>query len=166
MKKIIYILSLFILISSCKTKQENTLSDDYLPKNEQQLVVYDLSNLFSIQEKDSLTKRILDYEKTTTNEIAIATFDSVPKNTTALKYATDIADKWRIGKKKTNNGLLILISKYDRKMSIATGLGTEKILTDSICEEIIDKTIIPHFIESEYYKGVGSGLDSIITKWK
>ncbi len=166
MKKTLYILSLIILISSCKSKKEDTSNYKYLPQNEQQSVVYDLSNLFSTQEKDSLIKRILDYEKATTNQIAIAAFDSIPKNTTVLRYATDIAHTWGIGTIETNNGLLILISKYDREMSIATGLGTEKILTDSICRKIIDKTIIPHFKEGNYYKGVNSGLDSIIVKWK
>ena len=153
-------------MSSCKTEQENTLSENYLPINEQQLVVYDMSNLFSSVEKDSLSKRIFDYEKATTNQIAIAAFDSIPKNATAIRYATDIAHTWGIGRRETNNGLLILISKYDRKMAIATGSGTEKILTDSICKNIIDKTIVPLFKEGNYYKGVNTGLDSIIVKWK
>lgn len=155
-----------MFLSSCKTKKEDSSTYNYLPQNEQQSVVYDLSNLFATQEKDSLTKRILDYEKATTNQIAIATFDSIPKNTTNLRYATDLAQKWGIGRAETNNGLLILISRYDREMSIATGLGTEKILTNLICNKIIDSTIIPHFKESEYYEGVNIGLDSIIAKWK
>ena len=166
MRKFLYILSLLIFISTCKYKKEDTSSYNYLPHNEQQSVVYDLSNLFSTLEKDSLTKRILDYEKSTTNQIAIATFDSIPKNTTVLRYATDIAHNWGVGRADTNNGLLILISRYDRKMAIATGIGTEKILTDAICKNIIDKTIIPHFKEGDYYEGVNSGLDSIIFKWK
>lgn len=168
MKKVLYILSLIIFFSSCKLKKEDASSYNYAPYNEQQSVVYDLSNLFSTKEKDSLTKRIIDYEKATTNEIAIATFDSIPKNTTTLRYATDIAQKWGIGKMDTNNdnGLLILISRFDRQMAIATGLGTENILTDSICNKIIDKTIIPHFKKGNYYEGVNSGLDSIIKTWK
>lgn len=166
MRKTLYILLISLFISSCKFNREDASSYNYVPYNEQQSVVYDLSNLFSTQEKDSLTKRILDYEKATTNEIAIATFDSIPKNTTTLRYATDIAQKWGIGKMDSNNGLLILISRFDRKMSIATGLGTENILTDSICRKIIDKTIIPHFKEVDYYEGVNSGLDSIIAKWR
>ncbi len=166
MRKVLYILSFLLLLSSCKTKKEDTSTYNYLPQNEQQSVVYDLSNLFSTKEKDSLTKRILNYEKVTTNQIAIATFDSIPKNTTTLRYATDIANYWGVGTKETNNGLLILISRYDREMSIATGLGTEKILTDLICSKIIDRTIIPHFKQDKYYNGVNSGLDSIIAKWK
>ncbi|MBT0606687.1 TPM domain-containing protein [Aequorivita echinoideorum] len=50
-------------------------------------------------------------------------------------------------------------------MSKITGYGAEKILTDSICNYIIDNVMIPLFKEDKYYKGIDRGVDAVIEKW-
>ena len=52
-----------------------------------------------------------------------------------------------------------------KKIAIVTGIGTEKMVTDSIALSIIKKTIIPKFRDSLYFEGVNVGLDSIFMKW-
>ena len=94
-----------------------------------------MASVFTVSEKQHLTNKIITYEVQTTNEIAILTVDSISPYQEPLKYATDVANFWQIGKKKPNNGLLLLFSMTDRKMAIATSNGTEKILTDEICQE-------------------------------
>lgn len=154
---IIYLIFVFIL-SSCKTNTNDspTLS---------QAVVQDYALLFSNSEKDSLTQKIINYEAHSTNEVCIYTIDSLPKNTKAIDHATTIANTLGVGKKEKNNGLLILISKNDRQVAIATGKSTEEILTDYMCKIIIDSTIVPKFKKGEYFYGINNALDSIIKKW-
>ncbi|WP_299549345.1 YgcG family protein [Seonamhaeicola sp.] len=159
MKKFLLFISLFTLIYSCKTNSQNTLEFN-------QKVVQDNALLFSKEEVLSLTNKIIDYEATSTNEICIYTLDSLPKNFTALQYATKVANQFGVGKKEKDNGLLILVSKYDRQISIATGYGTEKILTDDYCKGIIDNIIVPEFKNGLYYQGIDKVLDSIIKDWK
>ena len=90
---------------------------------------------------------------------------AIPKDEKIQMYATRLGQQLGVGKKDKNNGLLILIAPNDRQVSIATGYGTEKILTDYICKVIIDSTMIPKFKNQDYYGGVNSALDSIIAKW-
>lgn len=52
-----------------------------------------------------------------------------------------------------------------KKNGIATGKSTEKTITDSMCENIINNTIIPKFKDKTYYEGIENAIDSIIKKW-
>lgn len=151
-----------IFVFSCKT-EKNTSA--LLPKNVNQDVVYDLSHIFSKSEALLLKQKIIDYERASTNEIAILTVDSITPYNNIQKFGTDVANLWGVGKKDSNNGLLIVICKPCRNVSICTGYGTEKILTDSICKVIIDSTLVPSFKKEAYYNGVKNALDSIISKW-
>ncbi len=160
MKKSFLFLCFWIIIfSSCKTNNH-----DISKLN--QAVVQDYALLFSDSEQDALTKKIIDYEAISTNEICIYTIDSLPKNTNALYHATQIAEGLGIGKKEKDNGLLILVSKLDRNVTIATGKGTEKIITDKVSKMIIDSTMIPEFKIGNYFNGVDNALDRIIEKWE
>jgi len=52
-----------------------------------------------------------------------------------------------------------------RKIRISTGYGTENILTDEICQKIIDEKIIPEFKKGNYYEGIEIGIIELIDKW-
>ncbi|HIC32308.1 MAG TPA: TPM domain-containing protein [Flavobacteriaceae bacterium] len=157
MKYLIFVLA-FIFCFSCKTKPQQASKHN-------QAVIQDYANVLSTVEEDSLTNFILNYEKLTTNEICVMTIDSLPENTKALRYATDIAQNLGVGKADKNNGLLLLIAKSDRQVAFATGYSTETVLTDSICYHLIKSTLIPNFKNQMYYQGVRQVLDSVKTKW-
>jgi len=159
MKKYSLFLIVIALIVSCKeTKplvatQQNTFT----------AIVNDFSTIFTQTQRDSLKNKILEFEKKTTNEIAIITLDSIRGNMAI--FSTNLAEEIGIGKKDKNNGLLILFVKPLRKVRITTGLGTEKTLTDSVCQDIIDTKMIPEFQKGNFYQGIDTALDEIILKW-
>lgn len=159
MKNNLFIITLLTVLVSCKTKTNSTTL-----KN--QAVVQDYANFFSKEQKGSLTSKIINYEASSSNEICVYTLDSIPNTSSAHLYATLLANRLGVGKKEKNNGVLVLISKYDREIAIATGLETEKFLTDYKCKIIIDSTIVPKFKKNEFYKGMNNAIDSIITMWK
>jgi len=76
-------------------------------------------------------------------------------------YAAEWAHKWGIGQKKEDNGVLILVAKNDRKITIATGYGVEEKLTDFTCKTIIDQIITPEFKNGSYYRGLNNGTTAI-----
>jgi uncharacterized protein len=159
MKKLSLFLCFWIIIfASCKTNTNNSSTFN-------EAVVQDYAQIFSDSEKEALTQKIINYELVSTNEICIYTIDSLPKNTKALYHAIKIGEELGVGKKEKDNGLLILISKYDRQIAIATGNGTEKIITDYVNKIIIDSTIVPEFKKGQYFYGIDKALDSIIRKW-
>ncbi|MGB6268314.1 MAG: TPM domain-containing protein [Olleya sp.] len=152
------LLLVFVSLISCKNaKQNDTLIN--------QDVVQDYADLFSIKEEDFISKIIIDYENTSTNQICVYVIDSIPTSDNPVVYATKIANNLGVGQKEKDNGLLLLIAKNDRQVAFATGYGTEKILTDSICKRLIDSTLIPSFKEGDYFEGVVKVLDSVKTKW-
>jgi len=166
MKKLILV---FVFLISCNSKKNTQLQTDFnytnLPQNKEQFIINDYSNLFTKPQKNSLTKKLYNYENTTTRQIVVVTVDSISPYTNIQKYATDIGQYWGVGQKEKDNGLVIVLSNKLRKIGIATGYGTEKILTDSICSKIIQNAMIPHFKNNEFYKGANAGIDSILAIW-
>lgn len=165
--KFIFRFILFIILfSNCKEKKADSLtSSSNSHENTRQHIIVDSTNMFTSFERDSLIQKILSYEKKTSNEIAILTIDSLPKNTDIQMYSTNVAKTWNIGKKEKDNGLLITISKFDKKVVFSTGSGTEETLTDQETKVIIDRVLVPQFRNENYYKGVTKSLDSIFLLW-
>jgi uncharacterized protein len=128
--------------------------------------VSDYEKIFNENQIAKLTKIIAYYEQKTTREIAIVSINSIEPYKNISDYSTDLANDWGIGKSETDNGLLILFSKNLREIRISTGSGTEQKLTDEICKNVIDKTIIPEFKNGEYYSGIESGLNELIKLWE
>ena len=157
----IIIISILVFFCSCKTEVKKQNIKPYLSQS----VVQDYALLFSKPETDSISKKIIDYKISSTNQICVYTLDSLPNNAKVLSFATELANKLEVGTKEKNNGLLILIAKNDRQVAIATGLGSEKTITDSISKIIISNTIIPHFKKNEFYNGIDNAIDSLISKW-
>ena len=77
------------------------------------------------------------------------------------QYAIRVADKWKIGRKKVDDGAILLIAKNDRAVRIEVGYGLEGALTDALSKRIIDGAIIPLFKQQDFYGGILSGVTQI-----
>jgi uncharacterized protein len=96
----------------------------------------------------------------------IVTIDSIKPYESIQRYATDLGEKWGIGSAEKNNGLAIVVCNPCKQIGIATGTGTELILTDEICKKVIEEKIIPEFKNGEFYNGIKKGVIELIEKWK
>lgn len=128
--------------------------------------VNDFENILNQDEITKLETLLLTYEKQTSNEIVIVTISETGNENNFDTYALSLAQKWAVGKKGKDNGLVIVISNQLRKIRICTGTGTAKILTDEICETILQETILPYFQNGEMYSGIENGINALIKKWK
>ncbi len=122
--------------------------------------VYDYAQLMSPQERRMLESKISKYYDSTSTQIVVATVNKV--NDDISLYATEWAHKWGIGQKDKGNGVFILVSKDDRKITIMAGYGVEYLLTDALSRRIIEDDIIPYFRKGQYYEGLSYGIDAII----
>ncbi len=129
-------------------------------------IINDYDSIFSPLQRKELSDIIYDYNIETTRQIVVVTIDSISPYSDIRKYATDLGNYWGVGDAKKNNGLTIVTCNTCRQIGIATGTGTELILTDEICKEVIDKTIIPEFKNGEFYSGIKKGVTELIAKWK
>jgi uncharacterized protein len=104
--------------------------------------VHDFANLLSPADRQALEKLSFDVDQKTTAEIVVVTVDSLEGQPIEV-YAHEILVNWGIGKRKTNNGVLLLVAPKERRVNISTGYGVEALLPDSLCGEIQDKHIVP-----------------------
>ncbi len=131
----------------------------------QGLIINDYDSILSPNQRQELSDLIYNYNIKTTRQIVIVTIDSISPYSDIVKYATDLSNYWGIGDSEKNNGLTIVICKPCRKIGIAAGTGTQIVLTNEICKEVLDKTIIPELKNGEYYKGIKNGVTALIEKW-
>jgi uncharacterized protein len=123
--------------------------------------VNDFAGMMSESEIASLENKISAFEKETSNEISVVTISSLEEDYID-NFAIELFGEWGIGKKDKDNGVLILVAKEDRNISIKVGYGLEGALTDSQSFWIIEKVMKPEFREEKYYNGIDRAVDNII----
>jgi len=139
-----------------------SFSQDALPeKPQKETSVYDYASLLTEIQKTQLEQKLIHYADTTSTQIVVVTIKSLEGHNINL-YAAEWAHKWGIGQEGKDNGLLFLIAKEDRKMSIQVGYGLEHLLTDAISRRIIELIIVPHFKVGNYYEGINAGTTSMM----
>ncbi|MGM1057536.1 MAG: TPM domain-containing protein [Bacteroidota bacterium] len=176
--KIILILILTLFLTSCKgsaqeIKDKNPTSEyDFSTiekfKNSKinGQIINDYDNVFNDAQEKELSDLLYNYELETTRQIVIVTVDNINLYSDTQKFAVDLGNYWGVGNSEKDNGLTIVLCKPCRQIGIATGLGTELILTNEICKKVIDKTIIPNFKNEEYFIGIKNGVTELIEEWK
>jgi uncharacterized protein len=156
MRKILLILTVFF--SFCASAQiEKIIST---PPNPPKLV-NDYTNTLTPQQKEALEAKLVKYDDSTSNQITVVIVDKLD-GYSIEDAAIDLGRKWGVGNKDFNNGVVVLVAKTDRKMTIQVGYGLEGALTDLTTKSIIDNTITPNFKGDNYYRGLDEGTDDII----
>ncbi|HEY9247143.1 MAG TPA: TPM domain-containing protein, partial [Candidatus Methanoperedens sp.] len=115
--------------------------------------VNDFANMLGQADKERLNIEITAIEKATTVEIAIVTVDSL-QGVSVEEYAVKLFEKWGIGKKDKDNGLLILVAKNEREYRIETGYGLEGTINAARAGRIGREIIEPNFKNGEFGKGL------------
>lgn len=121
----------------------------------------DMANMIEDSQEPSINNWISDYEEKTTVEIGVITINKLPEDKVIEEYALEQFRRLGIGKKGANNGILIVLSKEDRKWNITTGYGIEGLLPDITCGQIGREEIVPNFKNGDYYDGIMASLERI-----
>jgi len=122
--------------------------------------VNDFAGVFDQQNRENLFALCVELESKTTAELAVVTLSSL-QGEPIESYATRLFNYWGVGKKERNNGVMLLFSMQDRRMRIAVGDGLTSVLPDSLCQQIIDQTIVPFFKAGHYGDGAYAGAARI-----
>jgi uncharacterized protein len=78
------------------------------------------------------------------------------------QYALRVAEQWKIGRKKVDDGAILVVAKDDRALRIEVGYGLEGVLNDATASRIIQEIIVPRFREGDFYGGINAGLDRMM----
>jgi uncharacterized protein len=144
-----------------------TVSSNLKPIPDPVGFVNDFEHIFTATEKDRLDSLSKAIEKQSSLEIAVVTLDS--NYAFPLTFDTTtfmLANKWGIGKKDKDNGILIGISKQFRNIHIQNGYGIIKVLTNDQTQSVIDSLMIPQFKNGHFYEGTRRAIMALYEKVK
>jgi uncharacterized protein len=141
----------------------NLLQAQFPDKPNPPRLVNDLAGMLSGSENQALEDKLVAYDDSTSTQITIVTINTLDGMDKA-QYATELGEKWGIGRAKEDNGVLILVAKEERQIFIATGRGVEEYLPDAICKRIIENIIKPNFKAGDYYSGLDRATDEMMAR--
>lgn len=78
------------------------------------------------------------------------------------QYSLRVAEQWQLGRKKVDDGAILIVAKDDRTLRIEVGYGLEGALNDATAKRIIAETITPHFQQGNFNEGITAGVNQMI----
>lgn len=122
--------------------------------------VHDEAHVLNQKTIDKLENELKAFEDSTSNQIGILIIQSL--NGEVLEpYTLRAAEKWKLGTKSKDNGVLFLVAVDDHKMRIEVGQGLQGLLTDALCNRIIRNEVAPAFRRNNYDEGVMTAIGEI-----
>lgn len=123
--------------------------------------VVDTTGTFSASEKQALTQRLQELEQTKGAQIFVLVVPTT-EGESIDQYTRRVYDSWQVGRKKIDDGILLVVAKDDRRLRIEVGYGLEGAVTDLQAGRIIREFITPYFAQNEYVVGINAGVDQLI----
>jgi uncharacterized protein len=161
-KNKILITGLFLLIAY-------SLFGQIPAKPEPQRLVNDFAGLLNTNEVASLEQKLVAFNDSTSTQIVVVIVADLQGYDKA-QFAYELGEKWGIGQKGKNNGIVVLIKPktFDSKGQafIAPGYGLEGAVPDAIAKRIVESEMIPHFKQNNYYGGIDAAVNTLISLTK
>jgi uncharacterized protein len=123
--------------------------------------VVDQTGTLSSGDVAGITQKLKDLETRKGSQIAVLIVPTTQPEDIA-QFSIRVAEAWKIGRKKSDDGALLVVAKNDRKLRIEVGYGLEGALTDVTARRIIDEEISPKFRSGDFAGGINAGVDRMI----
>jgi len=123
--------------------------------------VVDLTGTLSSSDIAAQSARLQDLQRRKGSQIAVLIVPTTEPETIE-QFSIRAAETWKIGRKKIDDGALLVVAKNDRKLRIEVGYGLEGALTDVTARRIIDETIVPRFKSGDFSGGIAAGITRMI----
>ncbi|MEO7149884.1 MAG: YgcG family protein [Rhodanobacteraceae bacterium] len=122
--------------------------------------ITDLTHTLTAQQTQSLETQLASLEQRKGAQVVVLMLASSEPE--AIEdYATRVFDQWKIGRKKVDDGVLVVVAKNDHRAMIETGYGLEGAIPDAAAARIIREYMAPKFRTNDYYGGLNDALDAI-----
>ena len=123
--------------------------------------VTDLTGTLTREQVAGLERMLQEFESRKGTQIAVLMVPSTAPEAIE-QYALRVAEQWKIGRKKVDDGAILVVAKDDRALRIEVGYGLEGALNDATAARIIREAILPRFREGDFHGGINAGLDRMI----
>ncbi|MFH1217637.1 MAG: TPM domain-containing protein [Pseudomonadota bacterium] len=123
--------------------------------------VNDYADMISPHLEVKLERALQSFDLSDSTQIAVLTIPSL-QGDSLEEFSIRTVDRWQVGRKGKDNGVLLLVSRDDRKVRIEVGRGLEPVLTDLLSGRIIDGIITPSFKANQFDHGFEAGVVAIV----
>jgi len=123
--------------------------------------VNDYAGMISPRTKAALEQELRAFEQSDSTQLVLLTVPSLEEEVLE-QFSIKVAEAWKIGQKGKDNGIIVLVSKQDRKIRVEVGKGLEGKLTDLMAGRVIDLVIKPRFKSGDFDGGFTSGIHALI----
>jgi uncharacterized protein len=156
------------LAIACVLAAGAALADRYdaLVPEKPQRYVTDRAGIFGSGQLDALNLKLEVFERDTSDQVIVWVDKKVPEGFTLEDFTVRAAQKWGVGQKKLDNGVILFVFTEDRKMRIEVGYGLEGALPDATAHRIQEEEILPRFRSGDYVSGIQAGTDAIMAAIK
>lgn len=134
--------------------------------------VMDMVGMLDAGQRQALSDKLRSLDREKGSQVAVLIVATTQPEAIE-QYSIRVAEAWKLGRGKDNprsggkavdDGVLLLVSRDDRRMRIEVGYGLEGAIPDGLAARIIDQQIRPRFQQSDWYGGIDAGVDSIIAR--
>ena len=123
--------------------------------------VIDQTGTLTAEQKAALEQTLAAFEARKGSQLAVLMVaSSAPEE--SEQYALRVAEQWKLGRKKVDDGAILVVAKNDRAMRIEVGYGLEGALNDLTSKRIISESILPRFKIQDFYGGITAGVEQVI----
>jgi uncharacterized protein len=123
--------------------------------------VTDLTSTLDAQQVTTLEQTLQAFEMRKGSQIAVLIVPSTQPESIE-QYSIRVAEQWRLGRKRVDDGALLIIAKNDHTLRIEVGYGLEGALNDAVSARIIREIITPRFRQGDFYGGITTGIARMI----
>ena len=123
--------------------------------------VTDLTGTLTREQVAGLERMLQEFEARKGAQLAVLMVPTA-KPEEIEQYALRVAEQWKIGRKKVDDGAILVVAKDDRALRIEVGYGLEGALNDATAARIIREAILPRFREGDFHGGIHAGLDRMM----
>jgi uncharacterized protein len=123
--------------------------------------VTDLTGTLTREQQAGLERMLQEFEARKGAQLAVLMVPSA-KPEEIEQYALRVAEQWKVGRKKVDDGAILVVAKDDRALRIEVGYGLEGALNDATAKRIVSDVIAPRFREGDFFGGISAGVDRMI----
>ncbi len=123
--------------------------------------VNDYAGMISPSAKSKIEEGLRAFEQSDSTQVVILTIPSL-EGENLEDFSIKVAEAWKIGQQLKDNGIILLVSKQERKVRVEVGRGLEGRLTDLMAGRIIDQVIKPRFKQGDFDGGFIAGASALM----
>jgi uncharacterized protein len=123
--------------------------------------VTDLTSTLNAAQANALEHKLAAFEAKQGSQIAVLIVPTTQPEDIA-QFGIRVADAWKIGRKKVDDGVILIVAKDDRRLRLEVGYGLEGAIPDAIAKRVIAETITPYFKAGDFAGGIDAGVTQLM----